>query len=86
MEGWNSTNYSCLFRDLTPCVTTKDFHSVIKHVNTLKLCQTLATCIFLLVCTLEKRLNLCGITLILSYINCKFFIGLLSAIGKTKEI
>lgn len=42
MEGWNSTNYSCLFRDLTPCLTTKD---------TLKLCQTLATCIFLLVCT-----------------------------------
>lgn len=51
MEGWNSTNDSCLFRDITPCVTTKDFHSVIKHVNTLKLCQTLATCIFLLFCT-----------------------------------
>lgn len=30
MEGWSSTNYSCLFRDLTPCVTTKDFHSVKK--------------------------------------------------------
>lgn len=91
LHGWSRDIFSRVFRDLIPCVTTKDFHSVIKHVNTLKFCQTLAKCILFSV-LLGRCLNLYGIT-IMSYINCKCFFncnGLIfhwiSFIGETKEI